>query len=165
MTATLRPHRPDSPPRTPRTTLAQRLTGRRGSVAVLVLALLLVGLASAAFGSAEAPSRGDSYPATAESSVVADQLETFPGSDRAPVLLVATKGGEDLSSADTRALDSMASQLDAAGDPSPARVSDDGEAATITLPVTVNEDSDATVETIKDLRADVAAHTLDGMTV
>lgn len=165
MTATLRPHRPDSPPRTPRTSLPQRLTGRRGATAVLVLALLLVGLASTAFGSAEAPPRGDSYPTSAESSVVADQLETFPGSDRAPVLLVATKGGEHLSAEDTRALDSMAAHLDAAGDPSSARVSEDGEAATISLPVTVSEDSDATVEMVEGLRADVGSHAPDGMTV
>ncbi|MGO1166741.1 MAG: MMPL family transporter [Janibacter sp.] len=166
MTATLRPDRPDSPPESPRTSLAQRLTGRRGAIAVLVLALVLVGLASSVLGSAEAPPRGDNYSASAESAVVADQLETFPGSDRAPVLLVATKGdGAQLSEQDLSALDSMAGRLDSAGDPSPASTSEDGQAATINLPVMTSEDSDATVATIEDLRADVAEHAPDGMTV
>lgn len=91
MTATLRPHRPDTPPRTPRRGLVARLTGRRGAALVLVLALAVIGLASSLLGSAQAPPRGDSYPSSAESAVVAEQLESFPGSDTAPVLLVATK--------------------------------------------------------------------------
>lgn len=165
MTATLRPHRPDAPPRAPRTTFAQRLTGRRGSVVVLVLALLLVGIVSALLGSAEAPERADDYPASAESAVVADELETFPGSDQAPVLLVATKGGAPLTEQDTSALDEMAQRLGSPGDPSPARVSEDGEAASITLPVEAAEDSDANVALIEDLRTDIAEHTPDGMTV
>ena len=165
MTATLRPDRTHTPPDDSRTPLARRLTGRRGAVLVLVLSLLLVGLASALLGSAEAPERGDNYPATAESAVVADELETFPGSDQAPALLVATKGGAHLTEQDTTSLDEMAQRLGSPGDPSPARVSEDGEAASITLPVEVAEDSDANVAMIEDLRADVAEHSPDGMTV
>lgn len=165
MTATLHPHRPDAPSPSPRTTLARRLAGRRGAVLVLVLALLIVGIASALLGSAKAPERGDDYPASAEAAVVAHELEGFPGSDRAPVLLVATKGGAELTSQDTSALDEMAQRLGATGDPSPARASEDGEAATITFPVTVSEDGDANVTMIEDLRADVAEHSPDGMTV
>lgn len=166
MTATLRPHRPDSPPRAPGRTLARRLTGRRGAAAVLVLTLLLFGLVSSVLGSAEAPPRGDSYGADAEAAVVADQLETFPGSDRAPLLLVATKGGDaQLSETDVSALDEMTARLGSVGDPSPTRVSEDGEAAVVTFPVTVSEDSDATVTMIEDLRADVAEHAPDGVSV
>ena len=165
MTATLRPDRIHTPPEDSRTPLAQRLTGRRAAVVVLVLSLLLVGLASALLGSSEAPERGDSYPATAESAVVADELETFPGSDQAPALLVATKGGAQLTEQDTSSLDELAQRLDSPGDPSPALVSEDGEAATITFPVEVAEDGDANVAMIEDLRADVAEHTPDGMTV
>ncbi|WP_435199038.1 MMPL family transporter [Janibacter sp. GS2] len=166
MTATLRPHRPDSPPDEARPPLAQRLTGRRGALVVLVLALLLVGLTSSALGSAEAPARGDTYSASAESAVVADQLETFPGSDEATALLVATKGdGARLSEQDLSGLDAMAARLGAAGHPSPARASEDGQAATIAFPMTVGEDSDATVATIADLRADIAQDSPDGMTV
>ena len=165
MTATPRPHRPQSPPEERRARLPQRLTSRRGAVVVLVLALLLVGLVSAALGSAEAPPRGDAYPAGAESAVVAEQLESFPDSDRAPVLLVAAKGGQQLSPQDLAALEAMAGQLDTAGDPSSARASEDGEAAVLTAPVTTSEDPDATVETIDALRADVAEHAPDGLTV
>ena len=80
---------------------------------MLVLAVLVVGLASALLGSAEAPPRGDAFPASAESAVVAEQLEGFPGSDEAPVLLVATKGGAPLSEADTTGLTRLATDLGA----------------------------------------------------
>ena len=165
MTTSLRPRPPETRPEHARPTLAHRLTGRRAAVAVLALALLLVGLVSTTLGSAEAPERGDAYPATAESAVVAEELETFPGSDQAPVLLVATKGGAQLTDQDTSALDAMAQRLGSPDDPSPARVSADGEAATLTLPVEVAGDSDAHVAMIDDLRADVADHAPDGVTV
>lgn len=165
MTATLRPHHPDTPPRTRPQGLAGRLTSRRGAALVLVLALVVIGLASSLLGSTQAPPRGDDFPSSAESAVVAEQLVSFPDSDQAPVLLVATKGGEDLSPSDLSALDEMASGLDAADAPSPVRVSEDGEAAIITLPMPATEDSDATVGMIEDLRADVADHVPAGMTV
>lgn len=165
MTATLRPHRPDTPPRSPARGLAARLTGRRGAALVVVLALVVIGLASTLLGSTQAPPRGEAYPSTAESAVVAEELASFPHSDRAPALLVATRGGADLSESDVAALDAMAGQLPSAGAPSPARVSEDGEAAVITLPMTTSADSDAMVEKVEALRADIADHTPDGMTV
>ncbi|UTT65012.1 MMPL family transporter [Janibacter sp. CX7] len=140
-----------------RAPFVQRILGRRGASLVLVLAVLVVGLASALLGSAEAPPRGDAYPASAESAVVAEQLEGFPGSDTAPVLLVATKGGDArLTSADERALGKLAADL-GAGRARP-QVSEDGMAATVTVPVEVSEDSATQVATIEDLRAEVADH-------
>ena len=124
---------------------------------MLVLSVLVVGLASALLGSAEAPPRGDAYPASAESAVVAEQLEGFPGSDTAPVLLVATTGDDArLTSADERALGKLAADL-GAGRAHP-QVSEDGMAATVTVPVEVSEDSATQVATIEDLRAEVADH-------
>lgn len=163
MTTTLRPHRPYTPPRGSRETLAQRLTGRRGAALVLVLTLLLVGLATTLLGTAQAPPRGDGYPATAESAIVAGQLRHFPGSGDAPVVLVATKGGAALSPADTSALADLADDLGATD--AHARVSEDGRAATVTVPVPVTEDSAAAVQTIEDLRADVAEHAPADLTV
>lgn len=169
MTETLRPRRPEAPPHPPaapaRRGLAAGLTDRRGAALVLVLALVLVGLAGALLGSAEAPPRGDAYPASAESALVAEQLQSFPGSDTAPVLLAATKGGADLTQQDVAAIDAMAARLDSAGAPTPARVSEDGEAAVVTLPVTVHEDSADNVAKIKDLRATIADELPTGMTV
>ncbi|MDN5716704.1 MAG: MMPL family transporter [Janibacter sp.] len=130
---------------------------------MLALAVLLVGLASTLLGSAEAPARGDGYAATAESAVVADQLETFPGSDTAPVVLVATKGDADLTSADTSSLTALAEQLGAST--AHAQVSEDGRAATVTVPVRTSEDSDTQVQTIEDLRADVADQAPADLTV
>src|SRR5690625_2700242 len=120
LTATLRPHRPQPPPEERRAPLPQRLTSRRRALAVPVLALVLVGPVSAVRRSAEGTPRGDAVPAGGESAVVADQLETFPDSDRAPVLLVAAKGGQQLSPQDLAALEAMAGQLDTAGGPSSA---------------------------------------------
>ncbi|GAA8844780.1 MMPL family transporter [Helicobacter pylori] len=140
-----------------RSPFARRLVSRRGASLVLVLSVLVVGLASALLGSAEAPPRGDAYPASAESAVVAEQLEGFPGSDTAPVLLVATTGDDArLTSADERALGKLAADL-GAGRAHP-QVSEDGMAATVTVPVEVSEDSATQVATIEDLRAEVADH-------
>lgn len=165
MTTTLLPHRPDAPPQRRGAGLAHRLTSRRGAALVLALALLVVGLASTLLGSSQAPPRGDSYPASAESAVVAQELEGFPDSDEAPVLLVTTKGGAPLSPSDLSAVDEMASGLEAAGDPTPARPSEDGAAAVVTLPMTSHEDSDATARMVEDLRDQVAATTPAGVTV
>lgn len=168
MTATLHAPRPSSPPRPPRRGLPRLLTSRRGAALVVVLALLLVGLVSAVLGSAQAPARGDNYPASAESAVVADQLETFPGSDLSAVLFVATAAdGSSLTQADLVDLDAMATRLGPASSRglSPARASQDGLAATMTFPVTASEDSAATVEMISDLRREVAEHVPAGLEV
>ncbi|WP_433954791.1 MMPL family transporter [Janibacter indicus] len=163
MSTTLRPAPSQPSPAATRAPFVHRLLGRRGAAIVLVLAVLVVGLASALLGSAEAPPRGDAFPASAESAVVAEQLEGFPGSDEAPVLLVATKGGAPLSEADTTGLTRLATDLGAQR--AQAQVSDDGQAATVTVPVATSEDSDAQVQTIKDLRAEVADHAPAGLDV
>lgn len=163
MTTTVRPPRPDSRVRPTRATFAQRLTSRRGAALVLVLAVVLVGLASAVLGSVQAPPRGAGYAPSAESAAVAEQLRHFPGSDTAPVLLVATKGGAALSPDDTSALADLAHRL-GAPDARP-RVSEDGQAVTVTVPVPVSEDSATQVRTIEDLRADVAEHAPHDLTV
>ena len=104
MSTSLRPAPSQPSSVSTRAPFVQRILGRRGAALVLVLSVLVVGVASALLGSAEAPPRGEAYPASAESAVVAEQLEGFPGSDTAPVLLVATKGDDArLTSADERA--------------------------------------------------------------
>lgn len=163
MSTSLRPAPQKNPPRITTSPFVHGLLGRRGAAIVLVLAVLVVGLASSLLGSAEAPPRGAAYPDRAESAVVADQLEGFPGSDEAPVLLVATKGGAPLSPADTTGLTRLASDLGAQR--AHAQVSEDGQAATVTVPVATSADSDAQVQTIKDLRAEVADHAPDGLDV
>lgn len=167
MTTTLHSPRPDTSHRATRRTFAQRLTSRRGGAIVLLLAVLIVSLASVLFGSSEAAPPGDNYPASAESAVVAEQLESFPDSDRAPVLLVATKAGAQLTQSDLDGLDAMTADLDPAATEglSPARQSEDGQAAIITFPVSTAGDSDANVEMIDALRADIAERAPEGMTV
>ncbi len=166
MTTQLRSHRPDAPPQRPVPALASRLTSRRGAALTLVLAIIVAGLASAFFGSAEAPARGDGYPSSAESAVVAEQLESFPGSDKAPVILVATKGGEQLSPADRSELESLATSVaPGSQQPSPVTPSDDGEAAITTLSVSTKGDSDKTVERIDSLRSAIAEQAPEDMTV
>ncbi len=167
MTAILRPSPPTSATPPGRRGLPERLTSRRGAPVVLLLALLVVGVAGVLLSSAQAPPRAAAYPDSAESAVVAEQLAAFPGDDRAPVLLVATKGDDArLSRTDLRALDTMASRLRPAGhDASPARLSDDGEAAVITLPVPATEDGDEQAASIEALRSDITEHTPRGLTV
>lgn len=165
MTPDLRPAPSQPSPTATRSPFVQRILGRRGAAFVLVLAVLAVGLASVLLGSAQAPPRGAAYPESAESAVVAEQLEGFPGSDTAPVLLVATKGdGGTLSTADERGLAQLAREL-GAGERAHVQVSDDGLAATVSVPVATSDDSATQVQTVTDLRADVADHAPADLTV
>lgn len=151
-----------------RSGLAQRLTSRRGariSLAIAVVAFLaLFGL----FGRAEAPGGNQAAPDGAESTQVAQLLEQFPGADQQSVLIVASADdGGDLTQQNLDALGevSAAAADFTGGSATEPQVSEDGQAAVISTPITVGEESTETAETIEGLREAISSHVPDGLTV
>lgn len=152
---------------------SDRLTSRRGAWVSLGLVLLIMFLLFGAFGSAKAPAMNAQAPADAESTQVAELLDTFPNADRQSVLVVASRDdGAALSDAQVEHLEKLLPVLDqrADADQTDARtggplISEDGEAAVLVTPVTVGETNTETAEVISDLRAELAGHAPAGVTL
>ena len=145
------------PPETASTGLAARLTSRWGARVAVLLFVLATILVSGAMRSAEVPPRGDAFPGSAESAVVAERLTHFPDAGRAPVLLVGTRDdGGRLTADDVAAMTALGDR--------PQR-SEDGRAVVVTRDVTLGRDGSETAETVRAIRADVAAAAPDGLTV
>ena len=137
------------PPETASTGLAARLTSRWGARVAVLLFVLATILVSGAMRSAEVPPRGDAFPGSAESAVVAERLTHFPDAWRAPVLLVGTRDdGGRLTADDVAAMTALGDR--------PQR-SEDGRAVVVTRDVTLGRDGSETAETVRAIRADVAA--------
>lgn len=145
------------PPETASTGLAARLTSRWGARVAVLLFVLATILVSGAMRSAEVPPRGDAFPGSAESAVVAERLTHFPDAGRAPVLPVGTRDdGGRLTADDVAAMTALGDR--------PQR-SEDGRAVVVTRDVTLGRDGSETAETVRAIRADVAAAAPDGLTV
>lgn len=147
---------------------AERLTSRRGawiSLALVVLAFVaLFGL----FGRAEAPSGNDAAPPTSESAQVTALLEKFADADEQSLLLVASRSdGEALTADDLAALQELAPLIDAQTGHEASRpfMSEDERAAIIQTPITLGADNAETAEEVVDLRAVIAEHSIEGVTV
>ena len=131
---------------------------------VLLVLVALFGV----FGSAKAPARNAQAPDDSESTRVSELLAEFPNADQQSVLVVAERGdGGTLTKADTEALSGLLPILQgqAAADPTGPMVSDDGKAALLVTPITVGESNTDTAEVIGDIRADLAANTIPGITL
>ncbi len=138
---------------------------RRGKAwATLGLFLLVLIAAMGLFRSAQIPARGEAIPASAESARVAAELATRPGSDIAPMLLVATRrDGAALTAADTQALAGITgrvtpSDLPPVGPPQPS-VAGDGVAAYTLVPVRSAAQNSDNIDTITNLREAVGKAT------
>ena len=151
-----------------RSRLSHALTSRRGAWISLGLVLLLMVLLFGAFGSAKAPGGNAQAPTGSESARVSELLKTFPNADRQSVLVVASRDdGARLTDADVQALKDLVPVLDthAAADSTGPLVSDDKKAAVLITPITTHDGNAENAKTIKTLRADVAAHAADGLTL
>ena len=137
---------------------------------VLALFLAVLGAAMGIFRDAQIPPRGEPVPASAESALVAAELAARPGSDIAPVLLVATRpDGAALSATDEKALAGLTARvaptdLPPVGPPT-ATVSADGRAAYTLIPVRTGAENSDNIATITDLRAEVDKATPAGLDV
>ena len=150
-----------------RTFFLARLVGRRRSVVVLLLGILL---STAAFTLAPAPTvgseAGSNLPDDAESSLVQEALADLPGGEAAPAIIVYARDGDTLDEADLEAVRARAEAVGAdlgaeAAGPLP---SDDGAAALVTVPLPAASDNDENAETVDTLRALAAEDLPDGLT-
>ncbi|WP_114906246.1 MMPL family transporter [Ornithinimicrobium murale] len=145
--------------------LARFLSARRGAWIVLAVALALSAIVLGPLRATEAPPRGDSVPAGAESAVAAQVRQTFPGSDVAPVLVVLDRGGDPLEQADLAAAAAMGEALaEVTGhEVSPVIPAEDGAAALLSTPITLGADNSATAEVVEQVRATVDEHGVTGL--
>lgn len=147
---------------------ADRLTSRRGAWISLGLVLLIMTLLFGAFGSAKAPESNAQAPANSESAKAAALLDEFPNADRQSVIVVASRDdSKKLSDDDIASLKDLLPILDehADADSSGPLVSDDGKAALLVTPIKVGNTNTETAEVIGDIRADLADHTIDGVSL
>lgn len=144
--------------------LAGRLVSRRGAWTSLGLSLVVLVLLFGLFGSAQSPSSASQAPDTSESTQVSDLMSQLPDSDQQTVLVVASRAdGAALSDTDISTFSStISAQLSNSSDPI---VSDSGEAAVISAPITVGGDNSETAEIIGDIRDGIAADAPDGLTM
>ena len=120
------------------------------------------------FGSAKAPEGGAQAPSGSESAKTAALMKEFPDADRQSVLVVASRDdGETLSPDDVAAMTELLPVLGelADADPSGPLMSDDGEAALLVTPIRAGDTSADAAQVIGDIRADLAEHPIDGVTV
>ena len=143
--------------------VARWLTSRRGAWIVLAIALAISAIVLGPLRATEAPPRGDSVPAAAESAVAAQVGQSFPGSDVAPVLVVLDRGGEALRPADLQAAEALGPALaEATGhEVSPVIPAQDGAAAMLSVPITLGADNSATAQTVEQVREAVTAQVGD----
>ncbi|MEV7631616.1 MMPL family transporter [Microbacterium sp. NPDC089318] len=150
-----------------RPSLPDRLTSRRGAWVSLGLVLLAMVLLFGAFGSAKAPEGNSAAPTDSESARTSALLDEFPNADRQSVLVVTTRDDDAaLTDDDLAGLQDLLPVLDARtdADTSGPLVSDDGKAALLVAPIAVGETNAGTAEMIGAMRADLAAHPIDGLT-
>ncbi|CAI9404368.1 MMPL family transporter [Aestuariimicrobium sp. T2.26MG-19.2B] len=133
---------------------SRTMVGKVGAWVVLVAYLVVfVGL-SGVLGSLSTASRDANLPTEAQSRIAAEQLASFPGSDRSVVLLVTTRtDGGALTQADLGGVATVAGALKAVPKPT---ISEDGKAAITLVPVPATEDDAANKQQVKELRAAVA---------
>lgn len=146
------------------TRFSERLVSRRGARISLGLSLVIFALLFGLFASAQSPTPPTQAPEDAESSRVSELMSEFPDADRQSVLLVAARDdGAVLSEADLAGFDSVVSSPVVDG--SEPMVSDSGEVAASSTPITIGDSNSETAETISSLRADIETNVPTGLTV
>lgn len=147
---------------------SDRLTSRRGAWIALAIGLIAMIALFGLFGRAKAPENSAQAPAGAESTQVAELLTQFPDADRQSVLIVASRDdGAELTDADLSSLSALVPVLDDGSDAATSGplVSDDGEAAVLVTPIETGATNTENAEVLKHLRAEVADHAPDGLTL
>lgn len=144
------------------------LTSRKGSWITLGVVLAVMTVLFGIFGSAKAPDQNLSAPVDSESAQVEELLQKFPGAEESSLLVVATaEDGEKLTPENISQLKELLPVLDewseAKDKASGPMISQDQEAGMLVAPMVVAGSNPANAELIKDLRADLADHTPEGL--
>ncbi|MFE6735480.1 MMPL family transporter [Microbacterium sp. NPDC057650] len=143
------------------------LTSRRGAWVSLIAGVLVLIALMGAFGRVTLDARSGIAPADSESAQVTALEQRFPDADQQALLVVASRDdGGDLTQTDLQSLADLAEPIKAetsedAFGPIP---SDDGEAAALQATVSASDDDQAKAA-VRDVRAVVADHPIDGVTM
>lgn len=146
--------------------IGELLTGRFSWVLALIVVMVGGGLMGALGENGSADKSPVSLPPSAESARAAALLKDFPGGEKAPVILVVTRGdGTDLSPADLAAAEAARARMVAVagpgGPPIPVVPSTDGKAALAPVPLDSTLSGFALSDMVKSLR-DAARDGLPG---
>ena len=131
-------------------------------LALSVAALLLIGAATTATSSIA------TLPASADSTKVAELQQQLPSSNVEPVIVVVTTSSGTLSTQDRKAVGTLAERLAplaVGGRTSPAKISDDGTAALLVVPLDAagsDADSRRTVDEVRSSVRDTLPAGLEG---
>lgn len=147
---------------------ARRLTSRRGAwVSLAIIAVAFVALFGL-FGRADAPAGNDAAPASSESAAAAALLDEFADGNEQSILIVASRDdGAPLTDGDLVSVAGLAPFVDAQTGHTASQpfTSDDTRAAVVQTPITTGADNAETAEEISGVRAAIAQHPIDGVTV
>lgn len=148
--------------------LSTALTSRRGARAALVISLLTFTVLLGLFSTVKAPTGSSIEPANSESGAAAALLDEFPDADQQSVIVVGTRSDDaPLTDTDIAHIADVTPILDdfTGTQASAPRVSADGHAAVVVVPVTVGDDATATGQIIKQMRTLIADNTPDTLTL
>lgn len=151
-----------------RRSFPDRLTSRRGAWISIVFVVLAITALFGLLSSAQTPAGNSVSPNTSESAQVKALADQFPGADEASVLIVSTRDdGETLTEANLAALTGLIQGIDSTTghQASKPMASEDGRAAVIQTTIDLGTDNTATAQTVKDLRAELAANPVEGLTL
>ena len=136
--------------------LASFITARKTSWIVLVGALLASGaIFAAGSGAGAETSPGVGLPSSAQSAQVAELQKELPGADSSSALLVYSRDGDVLSDADIAAITETTTQLadiSLDGFVPPPSISEDGTAALVVVPLTIESSVEVQKERAIELR-------------
>lgn len=147
---------------------SDRLTSRGGAWISLGVVVFVIVALFGVFGSAKAPAGNAQAPTDSESTRASELMKQFPNADRQSVLVVASRDdGEQLSSGEIGELKALLPVLDtrADADATGPMVSEDGKAAMLVVPIQVADTNKENAEVIAGLRADIAKHARDGVSL
>lgn len=147
---------------------SDRLTSRGGAWISLGVVVFVIVALFGVFGSAKATAGNAQAPTDSESTRASELMKQFPNADRQSVLVVASRDdGEQLSSGEIGELKALLPVLDtrADADATGPMVSEDGKAAMLVVPIQVADTNKENAEVIAGLRADIAKHARDGVSL
>ena len=136
--------------------LTRFLTGKWTALLVIAAYLAVVAGVNIGLGGLESAARGSNLPGDAQSRVVADALARFPGSERAPVLVVASRAdGAALTEQQFGSFAALAARLTGAEKP-PLIPSEDKAALRTLVDLPASEDDTRNRDNVNALRDTIA---------
>lgn len=147
--------------------LSSRLLSRAGAWVALLLTVVMAAAVLGTLRASDPPGAAGALPAGSESAAAQTLEDRFPHSDLAPVVAVFSRDGAQLSEADVATANTVGRQLaqqvgQSAGAPV---VSEDGEAAIVSVMIEAERPNSEIADTISELRTVAHDGVPPGLTV